>query len=94
MQHTQYYLIEPRPDAASRLRVRDHPYFADLLLEPVLISSSRGGRSAWQAEDHTLRIKLLYLATIRETLRSDEDAREWLGSDGVSTAVAARPALS
>ena len=88
MQYTQYYLIEPRPDAASRLREQGDPdLVADILLEPVLISSTQGGRSAWQAEDHALRIKLLHLATIRDTIASDEDARKWLGSDRVSGAV-------
>jgi hypothetical protein len=90
MEHTQYYLIEPRPDAASRLRERGDPDFADILLEPVLISSTRGGRTIWQAEDHALRIKLLYLAAKREhpgPFASDEDARKWLGSDQVSGAV-------
>ena len=54
MRHVVYYLIEPRPDAASRLSGLGDPDLADILLEPVLISSEEGGRSAWQPEDHAL----------------------------------------
>jgi hypothetical protein len=88
MRHIVHYLIEPRPDAASRLRGQGDPDLADILLEPVLISNEEGGRSAWQPEDHALQVKLLYLSRIREYLpfASDDDARKWLGSDHVSGA--------
>jgi hypothetical protein len=46
MRHIVHYLIEPRPDAASRLSGLGDPDLADILLEPVLISNEEGGRSA------------------------------------------------
>jgi hypothetical protein len=86
MLHTHYYFIEPRPEAATRFRDRDHQDFADILLEPVLISDAAADRSGWRHEDHVLRVKLLYLARIREwpPCASDEDARKWFGGDRVS----------
>ncbi len=89
MRYIRHYLIEPRPEAAARFRDCGNPDFADILLEPVLISNTEGGKSAWQGEDHALRVKLLYLARIREypPCASEEDARKWLGSDRVSGAV-------
>src|SRR5262245_53151215 len=85
MLHTRYYLIEPRADAAARLQGLD-PGLVDLLLEPVLISNGEADRSWLGAEEHLLRVKLLYLARLREyqPFASDEDARTWFGSDRVS----------
>jgi hypothetical protein len=85
----KYYLIEPRPEAVARFRDCGDQDFADILLEPILISNTEGGRSAWRLEDHVLRVKLLYLARIRELspCASDEDARKWFGSDRVSGTV-------
>jgi hypothetical protein len=89
MRHIKYYLIEPRPEAVTRFRDRGDPDLADILLEPVLISNEEGGRSAWEPGDHALRVKLLYLATIREypPFASDENVRKWLGSGHVSGGV-------
>jgi hypothetical protein len=85
MLHTWYYLIEPRTDAAARLRGRD-PDLVDLLLEPNLISNVEADRSWLGAEEHLLRVKILYLARLREytPFASDEDARSWFGCDRVS----------
>jgi hypothetical protein len=86
MQHIGYYLIEPRPDAVAHFRDCGDQDFAEILLEPILISNAEADRSAWRAEDHVLRVKLLFLARIREysPCASDEDARKWFGSDRVS----------
>jgi hypothetical protein len=89
MRHIQYYLIEPRPEAVPHFRDCGDQNFAELLLEPVLISNTEFDRSPWRPEDHALRVKLLYLARIREysPCASDEDARKWFGSDRVSGTV-------
>jgi hypothetical protein len=89
MRFINYYLIEPRPEAVAHFRDCGDQDFADILLEPILISNAEGGRSAWRPEDHVLRVKLLYLASIREYsfCASDEDARKWFGSDRVSGTV-------
>jgi len=86
MQHIRYYLIEPRPDAVAHFRDRGDQDFAEILLEPILIRNTEGGRSAWRPEDHVLRVKLLYLARIREysPCASDDAARKWFGCDRVS----------
>ena len=86
MQQLKYYLIEPRPEAVAHFRNCGDRDFAELLLEPILISNTEGGRSGWRPEDHVLRVKLLFLARIREwsLCASDEDARKWLGSDRVT----------
>src|SRR5215469_7347173 len=89
MRHINYYLIEPRPEAITRFRDCGDPELAGLLLEPLLISNTESDRSGWRPEDHALRVKLLYLARIREYVPfvSDEDARQWFGCDRVSGAV-------
>ena len=89
MQHLKYYLIEPRPEAVAHFRNHGDRELAELLLEPILISNTEGDRSGWRLEDHALRVKLLFLARIREWsfCASDEDARMWLGSDRVSCTV-------
>jgi hypothetical protein len=86
MRYINYYLIEPQPEAAVHFRERGDQDFAELLLQPILISNSEGGKSAWLPEDHVLRVKLLYLARMREwpPCATDEDARKWFGSDRVS----------
>jgi hypothetical protein len=86
MRHIKYYLIEPRPEATAHFRDCGNQDFAELLLEPILISNTESGKSAWRPEDHALRVKLLYLARIRgcTSCASDEDARMWLGSDRVT----------
>jgi hypothetical protein len=86
MQHIIYYLIEPRPEAVTHFRDCGDQDFAEILLERILISNAEADRSAWRAEDHVLRVKLLYLARIREysPCASDDDARKWFGTDRVS----------
>jgi hypothetical protein len=90
MRQIKYYLIEARPEAVAHFRECGNQDFAELLLEPSLISNTESDRSAWRPADHVLRVKLLYLATIRteyDPCASDEDARKWFGSDRVSGAV-------
>jgi hypothetical protein len=90
MLQIKYYLIEARPEAVAHFRECGDQDFAELLLEPILISNTEGGISAWRSEDNVLRVKLLYLATIRtqyDPCATDEDACRWFGSDRVSSAV-------
>jgi hypothetical protein len=86
MLHTWYYLIEPRPELAARLRERCDADFAEALLEPELFSNDEADRSSWRNADHVLLIKLLYLARIREytPLASNADASRILDSDRIS----------
>jgi hypothetical protein len=53
---------------------------------PELMSDEQGGRSAWDSADHALKLKLLWLARIREysDLTQDEDARRILGSNEIA----------
>src|SRR5262249_38694817 len=78
--------IEPRPQLAQHLRGRTEPDFADILLESVLIPNREGDRIVWTAASHATRLKLLYLARLREhtPLASAPDAERVLGSARVS----------
>ncbi len=84
-----HYLIEPRPEFAEWLQDRTDSDFAQILLETVLIHNEEGGLTTWGNESQATKIKLLYLARMREytPLTSTEDAMRILGSDRVSTTV-------
>src|SRR5438874_1170964 len=81
-----FYLIEPRPELRQHLRDRTDPDFADILLESILIRNREGGQTVWMPDNYANKIKLLYLARLREytPLMGDEDAERLLGSSRVS----------
>jgi hypothetical protein len=84
-----FYVIEPRPEFRQHLWGRTEPDFADILLESVLIRHREGGRTTWRLANYEAKIKLLYLARLREytPLAADEDAERLLGSARVSVPV-------
>lgn len=86
MQFEALYLIKPRPTLRDQLRGRVEDDFAELLLEPVLLSNKEGGCSAWGDEDHALTIKLMHLAQVREytPVANDEDFDRVFGSPCLS----------
>ena len=61
-----YYLIEPRPALAEQLRGRTDDDFIDLLMQPVLLRNREGGNTAFVAPQHTLKVKLPFLAGLVE----------------------------
>lgn len=85
MTYHAFYLIDPRPELIDHLRKQTDADLACILTEPVLIRNREADRSDWTAEEHTLAVKLLFLARLRGylPLRSDEDARRLLGSDRI-----------
>jgi hypothetical protein len=87
MQFQALYLIEPRPALRDQLRGRVEDNFAELLLEPVLLSNKEGRcHSAWRDEDHALTIKLIHLAQVREytPVSNDKDFERVFGSPRLS----------
>ena len=87
MQSKALYLIEPRPALRDHLQGRIEADFAELLLEPVLLSNKEGGcHSAWGDEDHALTVKLIHLAQVREytPVSNDKDFERVFGSPRLS----------
>jgi hypothetical protein len=82
MRYTAFYLIEARPELSERLATLKDLDLKELLLDPEMLSNEEGGRSAWLGEDHTLTIKLLFLAQVKEyePLSSDAVFEEVFGS--------------
>ena len=90
MQFEAFYLIDPRPDLPARLAGRVDPDLAELLTEPVVLSHTEGGcHSLWQPEDHALRVKLVFLASLRQydTLETDASVEAVFGSSRISAAL-------
>ena len=89
MQFSAFYLIEARPELSERVPILSDPVLERHLLEPEMISKLEGGRSRWTKEDHTLTIKLLFLAQIKEytPLSSDAVFERLFGSHRLSTSL-------
>ena len=68
------YIIHGKPELHSQLTKAVDSDFADILCERVCIRSDEGGRTAWSDADHTLKIKLLFLASLGqwEPLREEQ----------------------
>ena len=87
MTYDAFYLIDPRTELVDHLRKQPDADLGDILTEPALIRNRETDRSDWSAKDHTVAVKLLFLARLREYLPSDEDAARLLGSDRISVEV-------
>src|SRR5262245_23336651 len=59
-----YFLVEPRPELAGRLRGRVEPDFADVLLEPQLYRRRENSGSMWFEPSRLAQTKLLFLASL------------------------------
>jgi hypothetical protein len=84
-----FYLIEPRPGLRPHLVGRVDADFASILLDCVLIRNQEGGRTIWTSESHAAKVKLLYVARLREydPLIADADAERVLGISRVDTEI-------
>src|SRR5436305_1618433 len=82
-----FFLIEPRSNLVSHLRGKTEPDFIDILSEPVLIRSREGCRASEIKGYREAKVKLLFLARLREydPLSSDAEAARLLGDDRIST---------
>ncbi len=69
-----FYLVEPRPELAERLRDCVAPELADLLMEPLLYRRQENTGSNWLAAERLLQVKLLFLADLRQYTPLAEDA--------------------
>lgn len=86
MRYTAYYLIEPKPSLGDHLRANADPLLADAILEPELMANEQGGRSLWGPTEYRLKVKLLWLAHIREyePFSADADALRIFGTAALS----------
>ncbi|WP_018604815.1 hypothetical protein [Uliginosibacterium gangwonense] len=87
MRYKAYYIVTAKPELIEQLNGHADRGFAAVLTETVLLENEEGGRTAWGANEHTLQMKLLWLASLREytPLSNDEDALALLGSASIST---------
>jgi hypothetical protein len=87
MRYTAYYLIEHRPELRERLASLKELDLEDLLLEAELLSNEEGGKTIFLDNEHTLTIKLLFLARVKEyePLSSDAMFERVFGSPRLST---------
>jgi hypothetical protein len=60
------YIIQGKPELHTQIARTVDTDFADYLCDRVCISSDEGGRTAWTSDDHTLKVKLLFLASLGE----------------------------
>ena len=66
MRFDAIYLIQGKPELHAHVAKAVDIDFADYLCERICISSEEGGRTDWSNEDHTLKIKLVFLASLGE----------------------------
>src|SRR5215510_7399036 len=85
-----YYLIQPRPELAEWLRPRTEPDVVELLTERQLIANDEFvGRTHWRDDENALRVKLLFVANLRDLipLKDDDSCEAILGSREISVAL-------
>ena len=88
MKISTHYLIRPKPELLDRLHLVSSSDDRVVLAKPHLIEHSEGGRTAWGEDDHTVLVKLLWVANVRGSpcLESNEDAASVLKDPSISTA--------
>jgi hypothetical protein len=64
MMFSRYYLIRAKPTLADCPAI-DHDFAKMLVSETVIFTSDEGGRSAFTAEDHLAKVKLLFLMNLK-----------------------------
>jgi hypothetical protein len=82
-----YYLIEPRSELREHLHRRVDDALADILLEPIVLCNSEGGRTIWTEKDHAMTVKLTFLASLKQydpPLGTDAGFEHVLGSSLIS----------
>lgn len=85
-----YYAILPRPELAAWLRSRTTLNMIELLTEPTLVSNDEFiGETAWRETENALRVKILFLAGLRDLIPLQDDAgcNAILGSSVISPAL-------
>lgn len=83
-----YYAIQPRPEFAEWLRTRTEPDMIALLTEPKLVSHDEFiGETSWRDSENTLRVKILFLAGLRDLtpLADDSGFNAILGTPEISS---------
>jgi hypothetical protein len=82
------YLIEPLAALGSFLatRVGDKD-FLEALLQPAVLTNHEGGKTDWTDEDHTLFVKLVFLASLHDyyPTQTDEGYAGVFGTDQLTT---------
>jgi hypothetical protein len=84
---TAMYLIEPLLSLAAFLTARvSDAVLREMLLQPVVLANTEGGKTDWTADDETEYVKLVFLASLHEynTLVSDEGFAAAFGTDVLS----------
>jgi hypothetical protein len=64
MMFTRFYLIRARPTLADCSSI-DPDFAKSLVNETAIFNSDEGGRSAFTAEDHLAKVKLLFLMYVK-----------------------------
>jgi hypothetical protein len=85
-----YYAILPRPEFAEWLRLRTEPDLIEVLTEPQLISNDEFiGKTSWNEPENLLRVKLLFLAGLRDLrqLANDAGCEAILGSSEICSSL-------
>jgi|GEM_PF-3600038 len=87
---TGYYAINPRPEFADWLLERTDADMVELLTEPKLIEHDEFiGKTSWGPRENVLRVKILFLAGLRDLRPISDDAgcESILGSSEISEAM-------
>lgn len=66
MRFDAFYLVEPRGALEAHLQGLLPGDLVELLCDPTVLRNSEGGRTAWTAVEHSLVVKLCYLAILRD----------------------------
>lgn len=85
-----YYLIQPRTGLAEWLRPRVEPEVVELLTERQLVANDEFvGRTSWRDDENALRVKLLFVAGLRDLipLKDDNSCEAILGSREISASL-------
>ena len=83
------YVIEPKPELVMLLRDKTNADFAGFMSDRTCFHSDEGGRTAWDATDYELRMKLVFLCTLLDhsPLSEPESFRTVFGNTPLSEAL-------
>ena len=88
MKFYAYYVIKGKKELLEFLLSKVDEEFASIFYDGEVFENSEGGRTAWASNEHTTRVKLLYLTYLRcEYLQTVKEYEYIFETDEISVAL-------